>query len=110
MTKLTLLLYDYLKSKGVGVATVIGHLARFMEPGVVCAQEDDWKKEFEEICSRTDNAMSFTKEELKNPIAGCDRLKSDIEKLDESTRKVYLKRLQMCRDFFAFTLESKEAN
>ena len=70
--------------------------------------QDDWKKEFEEICSRTDDAMSFTREELKSLIARCDRLKPVIEKLDESARKVYLRRLQLCRDLFAFVLESKE--
>jgi hypothetical protein len=72
--------------------------------------QDDWKKEFEEICSRTDDAMSFTREELKSIITRCDSLKAVIEKLDESTRKVYLRRLQLCRDLFAFVLESKEKN
>jgi len=70
--------------------------------------EDDWKKEFEEICSRTDDAMSFSKEQLKDLIARCDKLKPTIGALDESTKKVYLRRLQMCRDFLAFVLESKE--
>jgi len=72
--------------------------------------EEEWKKEFEAICSRTDDAMSFSKEELKTLVARCDALKSLIEKLDESARKVYLRRLQTCRDLFAFVLESKEKN
>lgn len=72
--------------------------------------QDGWKKEFEELCSRTDDAMSFTKEQLKDLIARCDKLKPIIEALDESTKKVYLRRLQLCRDFLAFVLESKEKN
>ena len=72
--------------------------------------QDDWKKEFEDICSRTDDAMSFSKDELKSLIARCEKLKSVIEKLDESTKKVYLRRLQLCRDLFVFVLESKEKN
>jgi hypothetical protein len=72
--------------------------------------QDDWKKEFEAICSRTDDAMSFSKDELKSLIARCDQLKSVIETLDESTRKVYLKRLKLCRDLFAFVLDAKEKN
>ncbi len=72
--------------------------------------EEEWKKEFEALCSRTDDAMTFSKEELKDLIARCDKLKTVILTLDESTKKVYLRRLQLCRDLFAFVLESKEKN
>jgi len=68
----------------------------------------DWKKEYEDICSKTSDAMSLTEDELKTLIERCDRLKSVIEALDdESTKKVYLKRLQMCRDLYQFCLEQK---
>ncbi len=70
--------------------------------------EQDWKAEFDDICSKTNYAMSLTKDEIKSLIKRCDNLKPAIEKLDESAKKVYLKRLQMCRDMFVFTLESKE--
>lgn len=72
--------------------------------------QDEWKKEYEEICSRTDDAMSFSKDELRGLIARCDKVKSIVETLDPSTRKVYLRRLQLCRDLYAFVLESKEKN
>jgi hypothetical protein len=52
--------------------------------------------------------MAFGVEELKDLIARCDTLKPLIEKLDESQRKVYLKRLSLCRDLLVFVLESKE--
>ncbi len=74
-----------------------------------CA-EDSWKAEFEDICSKTDIAMTFTREELNTLINRCDKLKPIIERLDESQRKVYLKRLKMCRDLFKFALESKRDN
>ncbi len=68
----------------------------------------DWKKEYEDICSKTSDAMALTEDELKTLIERCDRLKSVIEALDdESTKKVYLKRLQMCRDLYQFCLEQK---
>ena len=70
--------------------------------------QDDWKKEFEDICSRTEDAMRLTKEELRTLIERCDRLRNLVEKLGETERKVYLKRLQMCRDLYVFVLESKE--
>jgi len=73
---------------------------------VVYAQ-DDWKAEFADICSKTDDPMALSKENIKTLIERCDKLKPRIEKLDESTAKVYLKRLQMCKDLFAFVLESK---
>ncbi len=75
--------------------------------GVVYA-ETDWKKEFEDICSKTQDAMVYSPEELRAFIERCDKIKPLIERLDDSQRKVYLRRLQMCRDLFAFALESKE--
>ena len=69
--------------------------------------QDDWKKEFEDICSKTQDAMSFTMEELKGFLDRCDALKLRIEKLDETQKKVYSKRLQMCRDLLVFVMESK---
>jgi len=75
--------------------------------GVVYAQET-WKTEFDDICGKTDNSGELTSEEIKNLINRCDKLKGRIEKLDETQRKVYLKRLQMCRDLFVFMLDTKE--
>jgi hypothetical protein len=69
---------------------------------------ESWKKEFDDICAKTQDAMVFEQEELRSLIQRCDGLKPLIEKLNETQRKVYLKRLQMCRDLFSFVLESKE--
>lgn len=74
--------------------------------GIASAQED-WKQEFEVVCSQTQDAMALSAEELSGLIERCDKLKSRMEKLDESARKVYLKRLQLCRDLYVFVLESK---
>jgi len=70
-----------------------------------CAEEA-WKTEFADICSKTDDPMSLSKAEIQGLLERCDKLKIQIEKLEESTAKVYLRRLQMCRDLFAFALES----
>ncbi len=74
---------------------------------IVYAQED-WKTEFETICARTQEAAGMGTDELKNLVERCDKLKPSIEKLDETQRKVYLRRLKMCRDLYAFVLETKE--
>jgi len=78
-----------------------------MWPGIANAQED-WKNEFEHVCSKTQDAMALSADQLRNLVARCDKLKPQIEKLDETQRKVYLKRLQLCRDLLFFVLESKE--
>jgi hypothetical protein len=72
-----------------------------------CAEET-WKKEFEDVCGNTDDSMKLPADELKTLIAGCDKLKPVIEALEETPRKVYLKKLQMCRNLLAFVLETKE--
>lgn len=53
--------------------------------------------------------MTLTAEELKNLVARCDKLKPLIEKLDETEKKVFLKKLHNCKDMYLFVLESKEA-
>ncbi len=103
---------------------VVCLLAGFMGPGaVLCAAQtgshsttppaaqaparEAWQKEFDRICSRTQEAMSFSEEELASLIQRCDALAPQIEKLDETRRKVYLGRLHMCRGLYAYVLESK---
>jgi hypothetical protein len=69
---------------------------------------DGWKREFEAVCSRTDDAMEMSPEELKSAVQRCDRIKPQIELLEPSARKVYLKRLQLCRDLYLYVLGAKE--
>jgi hypothetical protein len=77
-------------------------------PSVSLAQEEGWRGEYDSVCSKTDVAMTLSAEELRALIVRCDRLKPRIEAEEESTRKVYLRRLQMCRDLYRYVLESKE--
>ncbi len=88
-------------------------LSPAVENGLPCIvyaalAQDDWKTEFESICARTQDAATIASDELKSLVDRCDKLKPSIEKLDESQKKVYLKRLKMCRDLLAFVLESRE--
>lgn len=70
--------------------------------------EQGWKEEFEAVCSKTDAAMTLRTEELKDLVERCDRLKERIEAEEESTRKVYLRRLKSCRDLYFYMLEARE--
>lgn len=93
---------------GISIFTFGGNrILSFIRAGIAHAQED-WRKDFDDVCSKTQDAMVIPSEELKSLVDRCDRLKPQIEKLDESQRKVYLKRLQMCRDLYVFVLESRE--
>jgi hypothetical protein len=70
--------------------------------------QEDWKKEFDDVCSKTQDAMQFTDDELRSLVDRCDKLKPLIEGLDETQKKVYLKRLAMCRNLFEFMLKSRQ--
>jgi len=74
-----------------------------------CAEEL-WRQELMEICSKAGETLSFSREELKMLLQRGEKLKPAIESLEETPRKVYLKRLQKCMNLYTFVLESKEAD
>jgi hypothetical protein len=53
--------------------------------------------------------MDFSLSELQLLITRCEKLQKTIEQLDESTRKVFLKRLLMCKNLYQFVLDSKKS-
>jgi hypothetical protein len=80
-------------------------------PGISYAQQE-WKQEYAAVCAKTQNAMTLTAAELKNYIDRCDKLQDRIAELagmeGETERKVYEKRLKVCRDLYKFTLQYKD--
>ena len=72
------------------------------------AYSQDWKVEFDGIYQKTTDPMSLERDELKQLISRCDKLRAVMGTLDESEKKVYLRRLRVCQDLFVFVLESKE--
>jgi len=52
----------------------------------------------------------MSKEELAQLVSRCDKLRPQIEKLEESERKVFLRRLQMCSDLYKYVLDWKREN
>jgi hypothetical protein len=72
------------------------------------ASAEDWKLEFDNICSKTDDAMAFTVDDLRQLVSRCESLRPRIEALSETQRKVYLRRLQSCRDIYIFVIQAKE--
>jgi hypothetical protein len=85
-----------------------GLAALFLAPPRVGAQTPtDWRVEFDAVCGSTDASTSLSAEELASLIARCDKLAEVIGAEEETVRRVYLRRLKMCRDLLAFVLESK---
>ena len=68
--------------------------------------EEAWRTDFDTVCAQSNEAMTLSVSELKTLIDKCDRLKKVIESQDETVRKVFLKRLQLCRNLYVFVLES----
>ena len=80
-------------------------------PGVACAAEEEaWRAELDEVCSKTQDAMALSVAELESLIARCDELKPRIDALDEPRRKVFGKRLTGCRELYRYVLDFKTAN
>jgi hypothetical protein len=79
---------------------------------VYAQEQGDWKQEYAEICDKTQNAMELSVAELKDRIERCDKLQERINKLEgpqaETEKKVFTKRLKMCRELYSFALEYKE--
>jgi len=74
----------------------------------------DWKQEYAVICAKTQNAMSLSVAELQDYIVRCDKLQERIDAPDglqtSTEKKVYTKRLKMCRDLYDFALKHKNKN
>jgi hypothetical protein len=74
--------------------------------------QQDWKQEYADVCAKTQNAVTLSSEELKNYIDRCDKLQERFDEpegsLGASERKVYTKRLKMCRDIYDFALKYKD--
>jgi hypothetical protein len=95
------------------MALLLTGAAAFGEPGSCPPQsapaQETWQKEFDDVCSKTQDAMSFSQEELASLISRCDALRPQIEKLDETRKRVFLGRLRMCRGLYAYVLDAKQA-
>lgn len=69
--------------------------------------EEAWRTDFDAACAQSNDAMALSVAELKKLVEQCDRLQKIIETQEETVRKVYLKRLQMCKNLYVFVLETK---
>ena len=69
--------------------------------------EEAWRADFDAVCAQSNDSMALPVSELKTLIEKCDRLQKVIEAQEETVRKVFLKRLQLCRNLYVFVVETK---
>ena len=74
-------------------------------------QIQDWKEEFGAVCGETQGAASLSIEKLQEYINRCDKLQDRLDELNggngSTEKKVYARRLKMCRDVYEYTLQFK---
>ncbi len=71
--------------------------------------EEPWQVAFDQACSKSGESMTLSVDELRSLLDQCSALEKIIEKQEPSVRKVYLKRLQLCRNLYAYMLEYRIA-
>ena len=65
----------------------------------------DLKAEFDRICGQVQVAPSLNEAELRLLIEDCRALREALRQAENPQAKVLLKRIQMCEDFFEYSLE-----
>jgi len=96
--------------------TVVTKLKRGALAGLTCLLlwqgaalgAEAWLAEFESTCAKTNDAMELSTQELSLLIESCTRLQKVIETQEESLRKVYSKRLQLCKNLYVYVLDYKK--
>ena len=68
-------------------------------------RREDEKAEFDRICGQVQVAPSLTAEQLRQLIEDCDALMERLRVSENPQAKVLIVRIQMCRDFFGYSLE-----
>lgn len=86
--------------------TLIGILALATVPAAAGAEA--WRNTFENICSKVDVSQTLSITELEALIAQSDKLTPEIQKSEDPSKKVYLRRLKNCRSMFEFAIDTKK--
>jgi len=91
----------------ITIAILVLSIALFLIDSLSFADEEDaWKKEFDELCGHTNEAMALPAERLNQLIDRCNKFISKIEAADNPRKKVYLFRVQKCKDLYQFVIDS----
>jgi hypothetical protein len=93
-----------------GIAVRLGLMACVVVVLLAAAAvAEAWREEFDRICGQTVEATSLSAEQLRALVHDSDVLLKRLERVSDPTKKVYVLRLQKCRDLFAYLIELKAA-
>ena len=87
--------------------TIILIVGIFILSALFAYADDGWKAEFDYICGMTDQATGMKPAELNDLLSRCEKLKPLIESSDHPQKKIFIKRLEKCRNLFLYMLEVK---
>ena len=85
-------------------------LTLLLAPSLSIASDDNaaLEKSFHELCGQLESVMGLPIEELNKMVVQCDTLKEKITQSTHPKKKVFLFRLNKCRKFLEFAIETKE--
>jgi len=72
------------------------------------ANEKSWMDEYNIICGDTQEAVQLPGEEIKTLIDKCDKLLNKIKAADNPRKKIFIFRIEKCRNFYQFIANSKK--
>jgi hypothetical protein len=101
--------YDGVRSRKSARYVILACFGILLFGAGVCHSSEEWKAEFEAVCSKTDSLMEMPESEIASLLERCDKLISGLDAENETARKVNQRRLKNCRDLIQFMLDSKRA-
>ena len=72
------------------------------------AEQGQWREEFQRLCNYTEVAHTLSVEELQQLVKDSDVLLEKLKALEAPEVKVYIFRLNKCRNMYKYTLDVKE--
>lgn len=91
----------------INIARVSGVVLGMIVLWVGVGAAQSWKDDFERICGQTNDSESLSKEQLQTLVKESDELRKRLDQVNDPGKKVYVPRLEKCRNFFAFMAEKK---
>ncbi len=70
------------------------------------ANEQSWRYEYNSICGDTQKAVTLPGEEINALIDKCDKLLNEIKATDNPRKKIFIFRIEKCRNFYQYISDS----
>lgn len=72
------------------------------------AGEEAWMNEYNRICANTQVAGSLSAEQIEDLIVKCNALLKEIEASQSPKKKLFIFRIEKCRNFYQYISESNK--